>query len=104
MATKAEQFRSNAQRKGRPKRKSVKKLRKAEWSREKAHAGAKATHALEDSAKRPSRVSTRSSANRAKSDAALDVTEEVRKGTPEQRARKARVRARRVRGSTPQGR
>jgi hypothetical protein len=101
MATKAERFKSEGQRKGRGGRTSVKKPPKSEWSHDKGHAGAKATRALEPArAGRPSRESTRKSANRAKSDAALNVTEETRKGAPPALARKARARRSRVRGSS----
>jgi hypothetical protein len=101
MATKAEQIHSDAQRKGRGGRKSVRKPRKAAWDRAKGHAGAKATHALERaSGRRPSRKSTRKSANRAKADAGFNLTEHVRRGAPQGVARKARVRRSRVRGSS----
>lgn len=96
MATRSEQFRSDAQRTAKPRRRSQKKLRKPHWSREKAHAGSKATHALEEGR---ARESTRSSANRAKPDSALNVTEEVRESAPQSRARRTRAHARRVRGS-----
>lgn len=78
----------------------MRRLPKSEWSHDKAHAASKATHALETSSSvRPSRESTRGSANRAKADAARNITEEVRRGAPGPLARKARVRASRVRGS-----
>lgn len=104
MATKAERLRSEVERaggKGRRKQHvSAKKPKKAAWSHDKAHAASKATHALEDTApnKRPSRESTRGGANRAKPDAAFNLTEETRKGSPENRARKARAKLARVRG------
>ncbi len=96
MATRAEQFHSDSQRTGRTKHKTIRKAKKGAWSREKAHAAGKATHALEAGG---SRESTRASANRAKPDAAFNVTEEVRKGAPQSRARKMRAKAKRVRGS-----
>ncbi len=105
MATRAEQARSEEQRKhgtGRSKpRVSRRKPKKAAWSHDKAHAASKATHALEDTApgKRPSRESTRGSANRDKADTAFNLTEQTRKGSPENRARKARARVVKVRGS-----
>jgi hypothetical protein len=79
----------------------VKKPKKAAWGHEKHHADVKATHALEDVApgKRPSRESTRKSSNRSKPDAPFDITEETRKGSPEQRARRARAKGTSVRGS-----
>lgn len=96
MATRGEQYRSNSQRTGRAKRRSIRKAKKAAWSREKAHAAAKATHAMEAGG---SRESTRGSANRAKADAALNLTEQKRKGAPQSRARKMRASTKRVRGS-----
>ncbi len=103
MATRAEQVRAEQSKRG-PRAKahvSKKKAKKAEWSRESKHAGSKATHALEETAagRRPSRESTRGSANRVKSDAPLNVTEETRKGSPENRARRSRAKRARVRGS-----
>lgn len=101
MATRAEQFRSSSQRAGKPKHVAKKKPKKAEWSHEKAHAGSKATHALEPAgAGRPSRESTRGSANRAKPDAARNITEGVRQGAPSARARRSRTKSRKVRGSS----
>ena len=99
MATKAEQYRSMQQRRRRRGRVSAKKPKKAAWDKSKSHAGAKATHALEVArpGKRPSRKSTRSSANRAKADAAFNITEETRKGAPSARARTARAKRKRVR-------
>jgi hypothetical protein len=104
MATKAQQARADAQRThgaGRHKSHvSKKKPKKADWSHDKAHAASKATHALEEVApgKRPSRESTRGGSNRAKADAARNVTEETKKGSPTNRARKSRAKAVRVRG------
>jgi hypothetical protein len=97
MATRAETFRAGAQRTGKGKKTSVKKPKKAAWGHDKGHAGRKATRALEASARRPSRESTRASANRVKSDAPFNITEETRKGAPEARARRAVAQARRVR-------
>ena len=100
MATRAEQYRSEAQRTGHPKHRSVRKPRKAAWSREKHHAGTKATHALETVARgRPSRESTRGSANRAKSDAVFNLTEESRQSAPQARAARAGARDTKVRGA-----
>jgi hypothetical protein len=100
MATKAEQFRDQDQRKGTKRPSKKKKPKKAAWSREKHHADVKATRVLEDSApgKRPSRRSTRASSNRAKPDAPFNVTEEVRKGAPTARAGQARAKKTKVRG------
>jgi hypothetical protein len=105
MATRAEQFRAVEQ-KGR----SAKKRRPARTKpgnppalrkAAKKHAARKATYALEDKPadKRPSRKSTRSSANRAKPDTNFNLRESMQKGSPEARFRAARARASRARGS-----
>jgi hypothetical protein len=107
MATKAEGFRADQERtaRGQHKRRVSRKRRKlpkkTAWSRDKKHARVKATHALEETkpGRRPSRESTRASANRAKADAPFNLTEEKRKGAPEERARKAIVRRTKVRGA-----
>jgi hypothetical protein len=106
MATRAERVRSDEQRshgKGRHRSHvSERKPKKSAWSHDKAHAGSKATHALEDTApgKRPSRESTRGSANRAKADSAFNLTEQTKKGSPTNRARKSRASDVRVRGTS----
>src|SRR5271157_578760 len=101
MATRAEQFRSESQRTSHPKRTSVRKPRKSAWSHDKAHAGSKATHAKEEPRieGRPSRESTRGSANRAKADTAHNLTEAKRQNSPEARARRALAKNKKVRGS-----
>ena len=103
MATKAEQFREEAQRTGRSKHTSKRKPKKAAWSHDKAHAGSKATHAFEEGVKgRPSRESTRKGANRTKADSARNATEQTRQGSPSARARRTGVKGakgKRVRGS-----
>ncbi len=102
MATRAEQFHGAAQRTGKPKHTSKRRPKKKAWGRDKQHANAKATHALEDSTGRPSRESTRKASNRAKADTALNLTEEKRKGAPTERARRTGVKgakSKRVRGS-----
>jgi|SRR5277367_3524502 len=97
--TRAEEFKSQEERTGHPKHKSLKKPKKGEWSRAKQHAEAKATRALEVVAKgRPSRKSTRASANRSKPDAPMNLTEESRKGAPRAVARTAQAKRGRVRG------
>lgn len=105
MATRAEQFRASEEKsgaKGRtPKRKSKKKPKKSAWKHESHHAEVKATHAVEPrpaEGKRPSRVSSRASANRAKGDASFERREEDKKTSPESRYRKASARASHVRG------
>jgi hypothetical protein len=104
MATRAEQYHAEAQRTGRGgERKSVVTQgggRKRKRSPAKEHAAKKATYALEQpSGRRRSRKSTRKSANRARSDTSFNLREEMQKGSPEQRFRKARARATRARGS-----
>jgi hypothetical protein len=97
--TKAEAFRSEAERTGRQKHASLRKPKKAAWGRDKQHAQGKATHALEVvTSGRPSRKSTRASANRAKGDAPMTLSAESRKGAPPAVARKAQVKRDRVRG------
>lgn len=110
MATRAESFKADADAHAREKprggarrkrRVARKKPKKSAWSRDRKHARVKATHVLEENkpGRRPSRVSTRRSANRAKADAPFNITEEKRKGAPELRARKEIVRRTKVRGA-----
>ena len=96
MATKSEAFRASEQRRGRGAKTRPGRTKPGvapeERSQDKEHAAKKATYALEVSAttsERPSRKSTRKSANRSKTDAALTSREALQKGTPEQRYRKA---------------
>jgi len=106
MATRSEQFRANEQRKH---AKNAKPVRAAaarrpqtdETSQRTEHARKKATHALEITAagKRPTRKSTRGSANRAKPDTTFNLVESLVKGSPEARFRKANARSLRIRGS-----
>jgi hypothetical protein len=105
MATKAEQFRANEQKSGakgkKPKRRSTRKPKKAAWKRESHHAETKATHAIEErpsTGKRPSRVSSRGSANRAKGDASFERREEGKGTSSDAQYRKAKARSSRVRG------
>jgi hypothetical protein len=64
-------------------------------SHDKKHAAKKATYALEDTANgRVSRKSTRKSANRAKSDTNFNLRENLQKGSPTARFRKASARTR----------
>ena len=107
MATKAEKVHAEEQRHGpspkTKKRAKAKKMRaeKLVAPHETKHAGKKASYALETTpAKgRPSRKSTRSSANRAKPDTNLTLREGRAKGSPEARYGKSRARTSRVRGS-----
>jgi hypothetical protein len=110
MATRAERFHANEQRTGKtrePMRPGRTKpgLPSEVRSRAKAHAARKALYALEETAdgRRPSRKSTRRSANRAKPDATLNGIEELRKGSPQSRFRKEQARAARPRGKVTRG-
>lgn len=106
MATRAERVRSEEQRThgAGPHKSHVseKKQKKASWGHDKAHAASKATHALEDAAPggRPSRESTRGSSNRSKADSAFNLTEETKKGSPTNLARKSFARGAKVRGGS----
>lgn len=96
MATRSEEYRSSEQRRARGKKKTSdpKKPSGGTRSRAKKHAGRKATYALEDTGTaKPSRKSTRKSANRAKPDANLNGREALQKGSPEARFRRANARA-----------
>jgi hypothetical protein len=103
MATRSERQHSEEIKRGprRSARTSKKKPKKSEWSHDKAHAGAKATRALETVARgtRPSRESTRRSANHAKADAPMNITQEARKGSPANRARRSLAKTVKVRGT-----
>lgn len=104
MATKAEQWKSEEQRThvagNKKSHVATKKPKKATWSHDKEHAATKATHALEDTkpGERPSRESTRGSANHVKSDTAFNLTEQTKKSSPTNRARKSRAVGTKVRG------
>jgi hypothetical protein len=108
MATRAEQEHANAQKKGmsrKAKKRHAAKVAKTEKkgpAHARTRAGKKATVALEQGKKegRPSRKSTRASANRSKAEATLEIREEIQKGTPTNLARKAGAKAKRVRGSS----
>jgi hypothetical protein len=105
MATKAEEFHAEeeraAQKKNRkraPKRGPVKKKQ----THAEGRVAEKATYALEKTAegKRPSRKSSRKSANRSKADASFNITEERKKTSSDARFRKDRAAKTRVRGSS----
>jgi hypothetical protein len=97
--TRAEEFKTLAERKGRQNRTSVKKPKKGTWGHAKGHAGAKATRALEvTNGARPSRKSTRASANHAKADAPMEHAEGMRNAAPRAVASSAQVKRERVRG------
>src|SRR5262252_5383376 len=101
MATRSEQFRAMQSRRGQSKAARKKRamsskpgIAASDRSREKVHAGKKATYALETvTTARPTRKSTRKSANRSKPDAAFNLREELQKGSPQERFRKASVKA-----------
>lgn len=103
MATKAQQAHAEAEKKG-PNPKRVKKASQKKTAKKAANpnkaAGKKATFAKETTApgKRPSRKSTRSSANRAKPDTNLVLRSERAKRAPEDAARSTKARATRPRG------
>ena len=108
MATRSEQNHADEQRHGQRDTKTNKRVNRSrpgsapsDRSRSKKHAERKATHAIEPDRKgRPSRESTRKSANRAKPDTSLNLREELQKGSPETRFRKAAAGADRVRGKS----
>jgi hypothetical protein len=112
MATRSEQYRAAAERHGeadqsvrkRPSR-SKPGSPPAKRARSKKAAGRKATYALEPTrARRPSRKSTRKSANRSKPDTNLTLREGRAKGSPKARARKANAKLVRARGSASRAR
>ena len=103
MATRSEQYKARAQRKGTTKKGAGKRRTKTEVESRKhspanKRAGKKATYALEAGVKKRSRKSTRSSANRSKPDSALNAREENQKSTPTARQRKSAAKTTRVRG------
>jgi hypothetical protein len=105
MSTRSEKFRADEQRKG-PKaaKPQVQRKRGATPAEKhmKKHAEKSATYAMEPVPEqgRPSRKSTRKSANRAKPDTNLNLREARQKRSPEQTYRKARAQRTRVRGSS----
>jgi len=102
MATRSEQQQVERQRRGitrrARKRAAARKSRGTSHARE--HAGSKASYALERPSRKgkASRKSSRASANRAKPDTNLNLREEMVKGSPESRFRKARAKSATVRG------
>jgi hypothetical protein len=106
MATRSEQKHADEQRRGARDTKPNKRVNRskpgsapADRLRSKKHAKRKATHAIEPDRKgRPSRESTRKSANRSKPDTNLNLRENMVKGSPEARFRKADAASDRVRG------
>lgn len=115
MATRSEQFRADEQRHSHNKPKNsgkeskvtgpTKQAPRAESRpRARTHTERKAAYALEETepGKRPSRKSSRKSANRAKPDTSFNLIEEIRKGSPKARFEKASARDCRPR-SSPRG-
>ncbi len=111
MATRSEQSRAEEQRSRRAANSGTKKtggskpgVAPRDRSASKEHAGKKATYALEAPIEgRPSRKSTRKSANRSKPDSGMNIREALQKGTPEAKYRKARAGSVRARGSGSKG-
>ncbi|MGH7280665.1 MAG: hypothetical protein ACRELY_04010 [Polyangiaceae bacterium] len=111
MATQSEQFHADEQRRdGAKKRKKASQANERDAqkvrgrAKKKGHTESKATYALEQKTdgKRPSRKSTRKSANHAKSDAGLTRVEQQRKGSPDAAFRKSRARSKHPRGKGAQ--
>ncbi len=103
MATRAQRFRAAEERRG----KVASKRRRAgsrpgvapeDRARRKPRVARKAPFALEEGAGRPSRRSTRSSANRAKPDSNFNRRESMVKNAPDARFRRASARGARARG------
>lgn len=98
MATKAEQFRYEQQRKGAKKPKTVKKVRtrddgNTDTRNVRKRADGEATAALENSTSgRPSRKSTRKSANGGRNDITLARAKKATMMTPKARAQRNQVR------------
>ena len=87
MATRSQEFRAEAQRTARTKKKPASLPDEPRLTHNEAHRlDRKSTHALEESSGRPSRKSTRKSANRIKSDSAQRITARIRNASPESRA------------------
>ena len=94
MATRAEEFKSASERTAKPKsgiraKRSKPGVPTGERVKAKKHAQKKATYALEETAGKATRKSTRKAANRAKPDSAFNITEQVKKDSPTARYRKA---------------
>jgi hypothetical protein len=104
MATRAEQFRTQVERRSKNETKrsiKPKTSRPAQKARRLPGAPSNASYALEPPAAdgRRSRKSTRGSANRAKTDTSFNLREALVKGSPEARFRKAKAKRTRVRSS-----
>ena len=107
MATRSERFHASEERAHAKEKRATAKSEKrtkpgvppAKRSRARTHTEKKATYALEQSVGRPSRKSTRKSANRAKPASSFDIREELQRGGPEASFRKARARTSHPRGA-----
>jgi hypothetical protein len=107
MPTRGEQFRYDQERKNKKagaKRASKQSHKKGKEVRSTTgRVGKKATYADEElkltTGARPSRKSSRKSANRSKADSNLNLREERQKASPESTFRKSRAKSSRVRGS-----
>ena len=100
MATRAQQARSQWERKGARKTKKVKRAKGRHT--EPVRAGRKATFARENPSAegRPSRKSTRAGKNRLKADTNFNLREERAGRSPDTRARKAGAQKKRPRGKS----
>jgi hypothetical protein len=103
MATRSEQARDEEQRNriaSARKRATAKTASGTKVRRAKGRTAEKATYAYEAPREgKPSRKSTRKSANRSKPDAGFNLRESLQKGSPESRARRSLAKASRARGS-----
>ena len=106
MATRGEDFRAEEQRKAQKPKKKAKAKHTHKKSepilKKEGRIGKKVSYAEETTpaaGEPPSRKSTRKSANRAKPDSQLNRREEMRKTSPDARARKSRANGTKVRGS-----
>lgn len=100
MASRAEEHQAEEQRRNRADKtrtgRSKPGVPHAKRTKAKKHAQRKATYAIEEGGgRRPSRKSTRKSANRSKPDAALIIREGLVKGSPQSRHRKAMAKSKR---------
>ncbi len=87
MATKSQQFRAEQERTHKHQDQKEVHLHEQRFTHNDAHrVDRKASYAIEESAGRPSRKSTRDSSNRSKSDSALRITARIRNASPEARA------------------
>ncbi len=92
MATKAQRFRSEAERSGNKQPKTKKTYERSHEPRlshnDARRVDPRSSYALEETRGRASRKSTRGSSNRIKTDSALRITARVRNASPEARAQR----------------